>query len=404
MMNIELNLQQANHQAAFRQFANTEIAPGADQNDGDEHIPVDLIRKLAERGYLGSLIGKEWGGRGWDSLTYGLLNEEIGRACSSVRSLLTVHDMVSLAILKWGSAYQRDSWLPKLTSGEQLGALAVTEPTIGSDATNVETTSVRRNGCYVLNGRKKWITCGQIANLFLVLAQCDGKPTTFLVERNSPGLSMEPINGMLGVKASMLAQLTLENCEIPSENLLGRVGFGFLSSISTALDLGRYSVAWGCVGIAQACLEASVRYTSERKQFGVLLKEHQLIRQMMSEMVVNVKAARLLCHRAGYLKDAGDPRGIMETFVAKYFASRAATKAAADALQIHGANGCSDAYPVARYLRDAKIMEIIEGSNQIQQLTIADCAYQEEAWRASQPLSARAEEKFQPHAAQSRAV
>ncbi len=380
-MKIELNPRQASHRAAFRQFANTEIAPCADGYDHEERIPAELICKLGERGYLGSLIGEEWGGRGWDSLTYGLLNEETGRACSSVRSLLTVHDMVALAILKWGSAQQRRSWLPKLASAEKLAAFAITEPDIGSDAMNVETIAVRRNGSYVLNGSKKWISFGQIANLFLVLAQCETKPTTFLVERDSPGLSVRPIGGMLGLRASMLAELTLSNCEIPAENLLGRVGFGLLTSVSTALGLGRYSVAWGCVGIAQACLESCVRYTSKREQFGVLLKEHQLIKQMMSEMMVNVKAARLLCYRAGYLKETGDPREVMETFMAKYFASRAAMKAATDAVQIHGANGCSNVYPVERYLRDAKIMEIIEGSNQIQQLTIADYAYQEEARR-----------------------
>lgn len=382
-MKLELNPQQASRRAAFRQFADAEIAPHAERFDREECIPTELIRTLGGRGYLGSIIGEEWGGSGFDFTTYGLLNEEVGRACSSVRSLLTVHDMVSLSILKWGSAGQQQTWLPKLASAERLAAFAVTEPDTGSDARSVATEAVARNGSYVLNGGKKWITFGQIADLFLVLAQCDGKPTTFLVERESPGLSVRPINGMLGVRASMLAELTFNDCEIPRENLLGRVGFGLLSAISTGLGLGRYSVAWGCVGIAQACLEACVRYTGERKQFGVFLKEHQLIRQMMSEMLVNVKAARLLCNQAGYLKETGDPREVMETFVAKYFASRGAMKAATDAVQIHGANGCSGGYPVQRYLRDAKIMEIIEGSNQIQQLTIADYAYQEEARSAS---------------------
>lgn len=387
-MQIELTTQQAARRDDFRRFADAEIAPHADRFDREERIPAELVGRLAGRGYLGSVIGEEWGGPGFDFISYGLLNEEIGRACSSVRSLLTVHDMVSLAIQRWGSARQRQSWLPRLARAERLAAFAATEPETGSDPKSVGMTAVARGGAYVLTGSKKWITFGQIADLFLVLAQCDGKPTTFLVERDSPGLSVKPIEGMLGTRASMLAELTFDGCEIPRENILGRVGFGLLSAISTGLGLGRYSVAWGCVGIAQACLDASARYAAERKQFGVFLKEHQLIRQMLTEMLVGVKAARLLCYQAGHLKEAGDPREVMETFVAKYFASRAAMRAATDAVQIHGANGCSTAYPVQRYMRDAKIMEIIEGSNQIQQLTIADYVYQEEARRESELAAA----------------
>lgn len=387
-MQIELTPQQAERRDAFRRFADAEIAPHADRFDREERIPAELVGRLAGRGYLGSVIGEEWGGPGLDFISYGLLNEEVGRACSSVRSLLTVHDMVSLSIQKWGSARQRQSWLPRLASAERLAAFAATEPETGSDPKSVGTTAVARGGSYVLTGSKRWITFGQIADLFLVLAQCDGKPTTFLVERDSPGLSVKPIEGMLGTRASMLAELTFDGCEIPRENVLGRVGFGLLSAISTGLGLGRYSVAWGCVGIAQACLDASARYAAERKQFGVFLKEHQLIRQMLSEMLVGVKAARLLCYQAGHLKETGDPREVMETFVAKYFASRAAMRAATDAVQIHGANGCSNGYPVQRYMRDAKIMEIIEGSNQIQQLTIADYVYQEEARRESELAAA----------------
>ena len=181
---------------------------------------------------------------------------------------------------------------------------------------------------------------------------------------------------MLGTRASMLAELYLNDCHIPKENLVGGRGFGLATVATSALDIGRYSVACGCVGIAQACLEASLHYTSERKQFGSYLKDHQLIQRMITEMITNVKAARLLCYQAGYLKEIGDPNTIMETWVAKYFASTIAVKAANDAVQIHGANGCSNDYPVQRYLRDAKIMEIIEGSTQLQQMTIAGYGYQ----------------------------
>jgi glutaryl-CoA dehydrogenase (non-decarboxylating) len=376
-MEFEITPQQKQERAAFRQFSVDEIAPHADRFDREEQIPPALIQKMALRGYLGGIIPKELGGSGLDMITYGLLNEELGRACSSVRSLLTVHDMVAQTILKWGSDYQKEKWLLSLARGKAIGAVALSEPNVGSDIGSIETTAQRFKDHYVLDGTKKWITFGQIADLFLVLARCDDKPTAFLVERDRPGVSLTALSGMLGMRASMLAEVRFDSCQIPSENLISRTGFGLLTVISTALSLGRYSVAWGCVGIAQACLEASLRYTAQRKQFGVLLREHQLIKRMVSEMVTNVKAARLLCYQVGYLKDTAHPHEVMETFVAKYFASRTAMKAATDAVQIHGAYGCSSEYPVQRFLRDAKTMEIIEGSNQIQQLTIADYGYQE---------------------------
>jgi glutaryl-CoA dehydrogenase (non-decarboxylating) len=378
-MNLQLTNQQKQDRTRFREFVNQEIAPQAYQFDREEKLPIELTVKIARQGYLGSFLGEEWGGRSLDTITYGLLSEEIGRACSSVRSLLTVHDMVAISVLKWGSQEQREKWLPLLARGEAIAAFAVTEPEAGCDLGSVKTTAVRAGIGYVLNGVKSWITFGQVADLFLVLAALDEKPSAFLVERNSPGFSTVPISGLLGVRASMLAEVRLKDCGIPANSIIGRPGFGLASVVGTALGLGRYSVAWGCVGIAQACLESCVKYTSDRTQFGKLLKEHQLIRHMISDMVVDIKAARLLCSRAGFLKQLGDPREVMETLIAKYFSSRAAMKSATNAVQIHGANGCGDRYPVQRYMRDAKIMEIIEGSNQMQQLLIADYAYQEEA-------------------------
>lgn len=376
-MKIELSTQQKEDRAAFRAFVDEAIAPYANQCDRQERTPPELIKKLAQKGYLGALLLKDSGGSGMDMITYGLLSEEIGRGCSSLRSLLTVHSMVAQALLKWGSQSQKADWLPKLASGDAIAAFALSEPNVGSDAKSVETTATLLGNSYLLNGQKKWITYGQIADIFLVFAQCDGKPSAFLVEKNSPGLSIEPISGMLGVRASMLAQLYFKDCVIPQENLVCRQGFGFSHVASSALDCGRYSVAWGCVGIAQACLEACIQYTSQRKQFGVYLREHQLIRQLITDAIANIKAARLLCYQAGYLKDIGNPKSMMETSIAKYFASTTATKVASDAVQIHGGNGCSSEYSVQRYFRDAKIMEIIEGSTQIQQLTIAEYGYQE---------------------------
>jgi glutaryl-CoA dehydrogenase (non-decarboxylating) len=376
-MKIELTPQQQEIKSEFRAFVDQEIIPCANRYDREEHTPPELITKLAQKGYLGAVLPKDNGGREMDAISYGILNEEIGRGCSSLRSLLTVHNMVSQALLKWGDNSQKEYWLSQLASGETIAAFALSEPNVGSDAKSIETTATNSGNSYILNGQKKWITYGQIADVFLVFAQWEGKPSAFLVEKDSPGLSVVPIFGMLGTRASMLAELHFNNCLIPQENLLCRQGFGFSHVASSALDAGRYSVGWGCIGIAQACLEACIQYTSTRKQFDHYLKDHQLIRQMISEAIANIKAARLLCYQAGYLKDTGDPKSIVETSIAKYFASTMATKVANDAVQIHGGNGCSSEYSVQRYLRDAKIMEIIEGSTQIQQITIAESGYQE---------------------------
>jgi len=370
-MKLEVSDAQAAGQAGFREFVRSEIEPHADRWDREERIPMELVARLGQVGYLGALIPAEYGGSGMDMVTYGLLNEEVGRGCSSVRSLLTVHGMVQFSILRWGSDEQKKRWLPRLATGKAIGAFGLTEPGAGSDARGIEASATVRGNSYVLHGTKQWTTFGQIADIFLIFAEQDGRVCAFLVERNRPGFSATPLGGLLGSRASMLATLRLDSCAIPKENRVGGVGLGLSAVASAALDVGRYSVACGCVGIAQASLDASIAYASTRKQYGALLKDHQLIRKMITEMVANVSAARALCYRAGQLKDAGDPRTILETLIAKYVASKAAMQSASDAVQIHGANGCGALYPVQRYYRDAKIMEIIEGSSQILEINIA---------------------------------
>ena len=376
-MKLELTAEQRAVRAEFRAFAAAEIAPHAGRWDREEAIPPHVIDRLREQRYLGSNVSPELGGAGRDMIVYGLLTEEIGKGCSSVRSLLTVHDMVAHAIQRWGSRGQKERYLPHLARGEILGALALSEPNAGSDAKGIETTAAEAGECWVLDGRKKWTTFGQIAGLFLVFAKVGSQPAAFLVERETPGVTVRPLKGLLGTRASMLAEIELKGCRVPKENLVGRVGFGISHVAAAALEQGRYSVAWGSVGIAQACLDASRSYAAERRQFDAPLADHQLIRRMLTDMIVDVRAARLLCLRAGWLRDSGDPGAFMETMAAKYFASRVAFRAANDAVQIHGANGCCDDYPVARYLRDAKVMEIIEGSTQIQQMTIPKFEFQE---------------------------
>ncbi len=370
-MNFELTAEQKEYKIKFRKFVDNYIAPNASEYDRREETPMELINAMAQEGYLGALAQEKM-----DSLTWGILCEEIGHASGSLVSLLTVHSMVIQALVKWGTAEQKNKWLPRLATGEVIGGFGLTEVKTGSDARNAQTTAVKDGDSYILNGQKKWISFGQVANLFLILAQVDGKATAFLVERNREGFSTIPIKGMLGFRSAMLASLQMDNCRIPASNMVGRIGFGFSHVAGTALDQGRYCIAWGCLGLAQGCVDASVAYSTERKQFGVSLKEHQLIQELVADMITQTQAAKMLCYHAAFLRDIKDPSVIMETSMAKYFASRNALKVASDAVQIHGANGCSDAYPVERHFRDAKIMEIIEGSNQMQQIIISRYAYQ----------------------------
>jgi alkylation response protein AidB-like acyl-CoA dehydrogenase len=268
--------------------------------------------------------------------------------------------------------------LPKLATGEVIGAFGLTEPNIGSDARNIESSAIKQDdGSYILNAQKKWISFGGSASLFVVFAQVDNQPTAFLVERSMNGFSSERIKGMLGFRSANIANLSIENVHVPASNVLGRSGFGFSHIASTALDHGRYCIAWGCVGLAQASLEASMSYAGSRQQFGKPIVEHQLIQEMLTEMIVQTKAARMLCLHAAFLKIKGEPALIMETSTAKYFASRVAVTASNSAVQIHGANGCSADYPVQRFFRDARIMEIIEGSTQMQQIIISRAGHQQ---------------------------
>jgi len=376
---MELTAEQQRLGTAFREFTDAQIVPHANAWDQAERMPAEVVQQLAGKGWLGAVLPADCGGAGFNMVEFGLLNEELGRGCSSVRSLLTVHSMAALTIWRWGTEAQKTEWLKKLGQGQAIAAFALTEPEAGSDAREIRTEAVASGDDFLLSGHKKWITFAQIADLFLVFARTQRGPCAFLLERNTPGLVITPVRGMLGTRASMMAELRLEQCRVPKRNLVGAPGFGLSHIASSALDCGRYSVAWGCVGIAQACLETCLQYAGRRKQFGALLRDHQLVQRMMARMVIGVKAARLLCHNAGQLKDAGDPTSMIETSIAKYFACTTAAEIARDAVQIHGANGCSSEYPAERFYRDAKIMEIIEGSNEIQEITIAQSACQEVA-------------------------
>jgi glutaryl-CoA dehydrogenase (non-decarboxylating) len=358
----------------FREFARDRIAPHAAAADRDQELPREVIGALAAAGFLGATTECRWGGRGMDMVTYGLLTEELGRVCQNVRNFVAVEDMVCLALSAWGTRAQRERWLPAIAEGSVLAAFALTEPGNGSDAANIATTATPDGDDVVLRGDKKWISFAQIADLYLVFAKYQGKHTAFLVERDTPGLLVDPIRDLMGLRGSMLGELLLRDCRVPAENMVGRPGAGLVFVASSALDLGRYSTAWGSVGLARACLEESARYASHRVQYDAPIGDHQLVRRMLADMVTDVAAARLLCHHAGVGKDNDELDTVHPTLIAKYRASTVATRVAADAVQIHGAQGIGDESPVARHYRDAKVMEIIEGTTQIQQSILGQYA------------------------------
>lgn len=362
--------------AAARRFVDTHVVPRAEINDRDGRVPEDLLAAIAADGFWAPFLPAAVGGSDVDMVTLGAIHEEFGRGCSSVRSLLTVHTMVAWAVQRWGSVEQRERWLGPLATGDTLGSFCLTEPQAGSDASRIAATATRRREGWVLDGTKVWITGGQRADLFLVFARTDRGVAAFLVPRDAPGVRVTPIHDMLGTRASMLAEVTLRDAVAGPDALLGPDGFTAGMVMTGTLDLGRYSVAAGAVGIVQACLEACADHTSRRSVSAGRLRDLQLIRAKITDMVTDAQAGRLLYERAGWLKDAGDADTIRATFVAKYFAAKAAARHASEAVQVHGAVGCGPQHPVSRFFRDAKIMEIIEGSSEIQQLTIAEDAYQ----------------------------
>ncbi|MFH8349516.1 acyl-CoA dehydrogenase family protein [Streptomyces sp. NPDC018045] len=353
--------------STFREFADRVVAPRAQAVDADQAMPRDLVKDLAREGRLSALLPAEAGGSDLDTVSYGLLAEELGRTCSNVRNFVACADMVSHALWRWGTAEQRDTWLKPLAEGDAVASFALTEPDVGSDAKSVRTVARPDGSGFVLSGHKKWISFADLADVFLVFAQYEGRHTAFLVERDTPGLRTEPLRGLLGLRGSSLAEIVLDDCRLPAGAMVGRPGAGLAFVASTALDIGRYSTAWGCVGLAQACLETASRYARDRAQYGSPLIDHQLVQRMLADMVAGSRAARLLCHEAGTGKEQGDPDAVNQTLLAKYFASVTANRVASDAVQILGAHGVGPDAPAGRLYRDAKVMEIIEGTTQLHQ-------------------------------------
>jgi len=373
VIDFELTDEQRLVKETAREFADNEIAPRARENDRHERFDTELVQKLAEMGFLGPIISEEYGGRGIDYRTYGLIVEEVGRGDSSARTVVSVvTSLVGSSIEKWGNEEQKREWLPRLCSGE-LGCFGLTEPGTGSDAANLSTRATRVDGGWRISGQKMFISLGNYSKLALIFAQTDPEKAhrgiaCFLVPTDSDGFSSQEIHGKLGLRASDTAELALDGVEVPDEALLGEVGDGFKIAMS-ALDSGRFSVASGCVGICQGCVDASVTYAKEREQFGTSIASFQLVQEMLADMVVETDAARALVWRAGWLKDTGQPN-TTETSIAKLYATEAAVRCANTAIQVHGGSGYVDDYPVERYLRDARVTTLYEGTTQIQKLII----------------------------------
>ena len=373
-MDFELTDEQRLVRETARAFTDNEIVERARENDRNEHFDLELVEKIAAQGYLGAIVPREYGGAGLDYLTYGLIVEEIGRGDSAMRTVVSVQtSLVCSALVRWGTEEQKQHYLPKLCSGEWLGCFGLTEPDTGSDAANQRTRAKKTDSGWVINGAKMFISMGNYARLALVFAQTDPDLghrglACFLVDTDQPGYQPSPVHHKLGLRGSDTAEISLSDVEVPDDAILGEIGDGFKVAMSS-LDSGRYSVAAGCVGICHGCLDASIRYSKERRQFGRPIASFQLVQEMIADMALETDAARMLVWRAGFLKDTGQPN-TTETSVAKLYATEAAVKCANAAIQVHGGSGYVDDYPVERYLRDARVTTLYEGTSQIQKLII----------------------------------
>ena len=373
-MNLDLTDEQRLIRETAADFADREIIPRARENDRAERFDLELVKKIAEMGYLGAPVAEEYGGRSLDYISYGLIVEEIGRGDSSARTVVSVQtSLVAGSIEQWGTEEQKREVLPKLCSGEWLGCFGLTEPGTGSDAASVATRATKRNGGWSISGSKMFISLGNNAKVALIFAQTDPERkhrgvACFLVPTDSAGFTSQEIHGKLGLRASDTAELALDGVEVGDDAMLGEIGDGFKIAMS-ALDRGRYSVAAGCVGICQGCTNESIKYAKERNQFNRPIASFQLVQELIAEMTVDTDAARMLVWRAGHLKDQKRPN-TLETSIAKYYATEAAVRCANNAIQVHGGYGYIDEYPVERYMRDARVTTLYEGTSQIQKLII----------------------------------
>jgi butyryl-CoA dehydrogenase len=374
-MDFDLDDQQQMIQKMAREFAEKEIKPVASTFDEEAIFPAELVKQLGDLGFMGMMVPEEYGGAGLDCVSYTIAVEEISRGDASIGVTMSVNNSLACdPILDYGTEEQKQKYLPDLASGKMLGAYSITEPEAGSDAGNVQTTAVLDGDHYIVNGTKVFVTNGGKADIIILFASTNKEAKSkgisgFIIEKGMPGFSAGKKENKMGMRGSNTSELIFEDCKVPKENLLGKEGQGFRIALAT-LDGGRIGIAAQAVGIGQACLEAAVQYSKERKQFGRRICEFQAIQWILANMATELDAARYLTYRAAFVKGKGK-RFSKEAAQAKLFASEMAVKAAIDAVQVHGGYGYIKEYDVERYFRDSKLTEIYEGTSEVQRLVIA---------------------------------
>jgi glutaryl-CoA dehydrogenase (non-decarboxylating) len=377
-MNFSFTEEQKSVRKVVRAFVDREIIPYIKEWDEKVHFEENILKRLADLQLMGVCIPEEYGGVGMDYNTLAIVCEELERGDTAFRTAVSVHTgLNSMTLLQWGTEEQKQKYLVPQATGEKIGAFGLTEPNAGSDVVAMETTAVKAGDHYILNGSKTWISLCDVADHFLIFAKTDTKAkhhgiSCFIVERTFEGLSTKAIKGKMGIRAGNTGEVFLDNVKVPAENLLGYEGEGFKIAMS-ALDNGRFTVAAGACGTIMASLEASVKYCEERKTFGKEIGKHQLVQQMIAKMSANLEISRLLVYKAGELKNNGK-RNTQETSLAKWISCDAAYEAANDAVQVHGAYGFSNEFPVERYLRNAKAPVIYEGTREIHTIMQAEYA------------------------------
>jgi alkylation response protein AidB-like acyl-CoA dehydrogenase len=374
-MHFEFTEEQLMIRQAARDFAQTELKPGVIERDEHQKFPAEQIKKLGELGFLGLMTSPEYGGSGMDAISYVLAMEELSKIDASASVVVSVNNsLVCYGLEKYGSEEQKQKYLVPLASGQVIGAFCLSEPEAGSDATSQHTTAVDMGDHYLLNGTKNWITNGGNASTYLVIAQTDVAKghkgiNALIVEKGMPGFTIGPKENKLGIRGSDTHSLMFTDVKVPKENRIGEDGFGFKFAMTT-LEGGRIGIAAQALGIASGAYELALAYSKERKTFGKPIAEHQSIQFKLADMATEIEAARLLCLKAAWLKDNGQPYG-RASATAKLFASEVAMKTTIEAVQIHGGYGFVKEYHVERLMRDAKITQIYEGTSEIQKIVIS---------------------------------
>ena len=374
-MKFNLSEEQILVRDAAREFAQTELLPGVIERDELQKFPDNLVKKMAELGFMGIMVDPKYGGSGMDTLSYALVMEELSKVDASASVIVSVNNsLVCFGLEAYGTEKQKQKYLTKLAAGEWIGAFCLSEPEAGSDATSQSTTAVDKGDHYLLNGTKNWITNGGRAQVYLVIAQTDKSKghkgiDVFIVERDTPGFEIGPKENKLGIRGSDTHTLQFNAVKIPKENRIGEAGFGFKFAMKT-LSGGRIGIAAQALGIAAGAYERSLKYSKERKAFGKEISNHQAIAFKLADMATDIEAARLLVYKSALDKDQGRSYDTSSA-MAKLYASKVAMQHTVEAVQIHGGNGFVKDYHVERMMRDAKITQIYEGTSEIQKIVIS---------------------------------